>query len=207
MSAGVLVPDWPAPRNVHAYTTLRDAELSPSHAAPRWLKQVHGTRVVRDPVAVEEADASVTSQANVVLAIRTADCLPVLFASQDGQEIGAAHAGWRGLAAGMLEATLDAMHAPASTLVAWLGPAAGSANYEVGEEVRAAFAGHERRFAPTRPGHWLVDLYGIARDKLAARGLARVSGGQFCTIGDASKFYSHRRDGSTGRHATVIWRE
>lgn len=205
--SGLLHPDWPAPPGVHAYTTLRGAEPMGLPAEPRWLKQVHGTRVVRSPVAVEEADAAVTSEPNVVLAIRTADCLPVLFCSDDGGEIGAAHAGWRGLAAGMLEATLDAMHTPAARSIAWLGPAAGPANYEVGDEVRAAFAGHERHFVATRPGHWKVDLYGIARDKLAARGLVRVSGGQHCTIADPSRFHSYRRDGSTGRHVTVVWRD
>jgi YfiH family protein len=187
---------------------------------PHWLRQVHGTEVLRfDPDGVAQgaeliADACVTSTPGVVLAILTADCLPVVFAAEDGGEIGAAHAGWRGLASGVLENTVAAMHTPAAKLVAWLGPAAGPQAYEIGEEVFDAFVSQDARaasaFAATRPGHWRVDLYELARRRLAALGISRVHGGGLCTISDPQRFYSHRRStseagGRTGRMATVVW--
>lgn len=190
-------------------------------AAPHWLRQVHGTGVLRFDapaaagVAIDgepEADAAVTSVPGVVLAILTADCLPVVFAADDGSEVGAAHAGWRGLASGALEATVAAMRTPPSRLLAWLGPAAGPAAYEVGSEVREAFTapdpGAAEAFAATRPGHWRVDLFALARRRLQAAGLAAeaIHGGGLCTIGDASRFYSHRRDSRTGRMATLVYR-
>ena len=181
-------------------------------SAPRWLRQVHGVDVAREPGFNEpEADASVTSTLGTVLAILTADCLPVVFAAKDGSEVGAAHAGWRGLADGMLEATVAAMQAPADRLVAWLGPAAGRQAYEVGIDVFEAFvsrdAGAATAFAPTRPGHWKVDLYALARRRLAAVGVTDVHGGDLCTISDPSRFFSHRRDGRSGRIATLAWIE
>ncbi|MEO8365373.1 MAG: peptidoglycan editing factor PgeF [Pseudoxanthomonas sp.] len=191
---------------------------------PNWLQQVHGTEVVRISAPVSKAaragdgepvaDASVTSTAGVVLAILTADCLPVVLAAEDGGEIAAAHAGWRGLASGVLENTVAAMHAPAGKLVAWLGPAAGPQAYEIGEEVFEAFVAQDARaasaFIATRPGHWRVDLYGLARQRLAGLGITRVHGGDLCTISDAQHFYSHRRStsegsGRTGRMATLVW--
>jgi len=189
-------------------------------STPHWLRQVHGTEVLRfDSGGVAQgmepsADASVTSIPGVVLAILTADCLPVVFASEDGSEIGAAHAGWRGLAAGVLENTVAAMHAPAGKLVAWLGPAAGPQAYEIGAEVLDAFVSQDAdaasAFAATRPGHWRVDLYELARQRLAKLGITRVHGGDLCTISDPRRFYSHRRStsagsGRTGRMATVAW--
>lgn len=189
-------------------------------SAPHWLRQVHGTGVLRfdaAPVAqgveVEPtADAAVTSAPGVVLAILTADCLPVVFAARDGGEVGAAHAGWRGLADGMLEATVAAMQTPPGELLAWLGPAAGPAHYEVGEDVHSAFvdsdAGAAAAFVATRPGHWKVDLYALARRRLLAAGLepGAISGGQYCSIADPQRFFSHRRDRRTGRMATLVWR-
>ena len=181
---------------------------------PRWLRQVHGSHVQRltaddAPSTEPEADAAVTADPGVVLAILTADCLPVLFASIDGDEVGAAHAGWRGLAAGVLERTVAAMRTPPSRLLAWLGPAAGPQAYEVGEEVRAAFVGADAAtaatFVATRPGHWLCDLYALARLRLARAGVTRVHGGGMCTISDPQRFYSYRRDGATGRMASVVW--
>lgn len=181
---------------------------------PRWLRQVHGTTVLRDPGCNEpEADAAVTALPGCVLAILTADCLPVVLVSDGQDEIGAAHAGWRGLAAGVLEATVAAMQTPAGRLRAWLGPAAGPDRYEVGEEVRDAFvdgdAGAGGAFVSTRPGHWHVDLYALARRRLQAAGLApaAITGGGLCTISDVAAFYSHRRDGRTGRMATLAWLE
>lgn len=177
---------------------------------PRWLQQVHGVEVATEPGIDEpEADASVTRTPGRVLAILTADCLPVVFAARDGCEIAAAHAGWRGLAAGVLEATMAAMHTPAHDLVAWLGPAAGPVAYEIGEEVFAAFLSGDPRaeaaFAPTRPGHWTVDLYALARQRLGDAGVSGVHGGGLCTISDPQRFFSHRRDGRGGRIATLAW--
>ena len=155
------------------------------------------------------ADASVTSEPGVVLAILTADCLPVVFANEDGTEIGAAHAGWRGLVAGVLENTVIAMQSPPEKLVAWLGPAAGPQAYEVGAEVFDAFVSQDENaasaFVATRPGHGRVDLYALARRRLAKLGIARVHGGDLCTISDPQRFFSHRRDARTGRMATVVW--
>jgi hypothetical protein len=146
-----------------------------------------------------------------VLAILTADCLPVVFATEDGTTIAAAHAGWRGLAAGVLEATIDAMRVDPTRVVAWLGPAAGLDAYEVGDEVRAAFVdrdpGATAAFIATRPGHWHCDLYTLARRRLAARHLTRVTGGTHCTITDRGRFFSHRREQRTGRMVTLAWIE
>jgi YfiH family protein len=184
-------------------------------AAPRWLRQVHGTTVLDAdaPGAADdepEADAAVTRRAGVVLAVLHADCLPVLLCSDDGAVLGAAHAGWRGLAAGVVEATVAAMAAPGERLLAWLGPAAGPERYEVGDEVRAAFvdadAGASTAFVATRPGHWRVDLYALARRRLTALGVTRVGGGGRCTLGEPASFFSHRRDARTGRMASLLWR-
>jgi len=158
-----------------------------------------------------QADAAITRTPGVVLAILTADCLPVVFATDDGSVIAAAHAGWRGLAAGVLEATIDAMRADPARIIAWLGPAAGPAAYEVGEDVRSAFVDHDppaaAAFTPTRPGHWHCNLYALARRRLTARNLTRVTGGTHCTITDRERYYSHRRDQRTGRMVTVVWRD
>lgn len=181
---------------------------------PHWLCQVHGVEVVRvthstpaSPPPV--ADAAVTAAAGAVLAILSADCLPVLFAAGDGAEVGAAHAGWRGLAGGVLERTIAAMQTPPEMLLAWLGPAAGPRRYEVGQEVFDAFTGSDpsarAAFVPTRRGHWRADLYALARARLAAAGVRRVYGGGLCTIGDAGRFFSHRRDRRSGRMASLVW--
>ena len=179
---------------------------------PRWLRQVHGIAVAMEPSSDEPvADASVTATTGTVLAILTADCLPVVFAARDGSGIAAAHAGWRGLADGVLEATVAAMRTPANDIVAWLGPAAGPQAYEIGEEVFEAFmsrdAGAAAAFVPTRPGHWKVDLYALARQRLAAVGVTDVHGGGLCTISDPARFFSHRRDREGGRIATIAWIE
>jgi YfiH family protein len=178
-------------------------------AEPLWLRQVHGTDVAEGPAGADEpvADAAVARGPGQVLAILTADCLPVLFASADGQTIGAAHAGWRGLAAGVLENTVKAMGAEG--IRAWMGPAIGGGSYEVGEEVREAFVsqdpGAAEAFRPTRPGHWLCDLYALARRRLAAAGVTEVSGGGFDTLTD-DRLYSYRRDGAqSGRFASLVW--
>lgn len=180
-------------------------------APPRWLRQVHGRAVAIEPGDDEpEADAAITRTPGRVLAILTADCLPVVLAARDGTEVGVAHAGWRGLAAGVLEATLAAMTTSPVDVVAWLGPAAGADAYEVGREVFDAFVGSDPRagsaFVDTRPGHWRVDLFALARQRLLVAGVSRVRGGGLCTISDRDRFYSHRRDAITGRMATIAWR-
>ena len=184
-------------------------------SAPRWLRQVHGKQVDVEPGFDEpEADAAVTATPGSVLAILTADCLPVVLAARDGNEIAAAHAGWRGLAAGVLEATVAAMRTPAPDLIAWLGPCAGPRAYEVGQEVFDAFAGRDpaaaEAFTATRPGHWRIDLYALARQRLARGGVTAVRGGGLCTISEPARFFSHRRststgNGRTGRMATLAW--
>ncbi len=206
-------------------------------AEPHWLHQVHGVDVVRiyphpnpdsrphpnsNPPPLGEggthdvragegeplADASITETPNTVLAVLTADCLPVLFCNRDGTEIAAAHAGWRGLANGMLEATIANMHTKPEQIMAWLGPAAGALRYEIGEDVRQAFllasAEAESAFTPTRPGHYLIDMFAIARQRLQAVGVTQIYGGEHCSISDM-RFYSHRREQCTGRMASVIW--
>lgn len=183
-------------------------------SSPLWLRQVHGIEVFdadREAASGEpEADAAVTHRAGVVLAVLTADCLPVVFCADDGSAVGVAHAGWRGLAAGVLEATVARLRVPPQKLVAWIGPAIGAASYEVGAEVRAAFvdadASAASAFAPTRPGHWLCDLPALARRRLAHAGVARVHGGDFDTFTD-TRFYSFRRESETGRFATLVWIE
>jgi len=160
-----------------------------------------------------EADAAVTSTPGTVLAILTADCLPVLLCADDGSEIAAAHAGWRGLAAGVLEATVAAMQTPADRVSAWFGPAAGPQHYEIGVEVYDAFVSQDwkagRAFTSTRPQHWRVDLYELARQRLAGAGVdpSRIHGSGLCTIAEPQRFYSHRRDQRTGRQASLVWIE
>lgn len=201
---------------------LRNALDLPS--APHWLQQVHGHEVRRftepgdDPIAVESSagmrepigDAAVTDRAGVVLAVLSADCLPVLFCNDDGSVVAAAHAGWRGLAAGVLERSVQAMAIPPGQVLAWLGPAIAAQRYEVGSEVHAAFvdsdAGTAHCFAPTRPGHWQCDLYGLARRRLCSLGVERIHGGGHCTWSEGERFYSYRRDGAaSGRQACLIW--
>lgn len=180
-------------------------------AAPAWLQQVHGTQVVdaagvTTPVA---ADAAYAREPNVVCAVLTADCLPVLLCDRAGRAVAAAHAGWRGLAAGVIERTVAALPAPGGELLAWLGPAIGAAAYVVGEEVRATFVGHDPEaaaaFRPAAGGGWHADLYRLARQRLQSHGVTAVHGGEFCTYQDAARFYSYRREGVTGRMAALIW--
>jgi hypothetical protein len=185
---------------------------------PVWLNQVHRADVVTLTGAATDseprriADAAITRVPGVVCAVLTADCLPVLFCNRAGTHVAAAHAGWRGLSAGVLEATVAALAdagAPAGTLLAWLGPAIGPASYEVGADVRDAFLRADpsagAAFQDSRPGHWLLDLYAAARARLARAGVTAVTGGEYCTRVDADRFYSYRRDGVTGRQATLIW--
>jgi purine-nucleoside/S-methyl-5'-thioadenosine phosphorylase / adenosine deaminase len=211
----VITPDWAAPPRVHALVTTRefgDLKLEEVKrklralvpAEPSWLNQVHGRSVVNlDADRGREGDAAVTRKTASVCAVYTADCLPVLFADDAGTTVAAAHAGWRGLSGGVLEATIEAMDVPRHRLLAWLGPAIGPRVYEVGEDVRAAFRGYESAFTPARPGHWLLDLYAVARAKLS--GLKEVSGGGFCTYTEAGRFFSYRRERGNQRLGAFIW--
>jgi YfiH family protein len=180
---------------------------------PRWLEQVHGTRVVECNRHMAEsppqADAAITRESGVVLAVMTADCPPVLLAARDGSAAGVAHAGWRGLAAGVIEATLAALRVEPSNLIAWLGPAISRAHYEVDRTVYAVFAGSpgaEEAFVPSaRAGHWRLSLAGLARARLAAAGVRDISGGTWDTFAEPGRFFSYRRDGETGRMASLVW--
>jgi polyphenol oxidase len=198
---------------------LRQALHLPSE--PLWLRQVHGT-VVCDADALNAgadrnsivADASCTRRNDQVLAVLTADCLPILLCADDGSEVAAVHAGWRGLAAGVIEATIARMHLPAQRVLAWLGPAIGPLAFEVGADVRDAFvvehAAAESAFRnlPVVSGEpkWLCDLYALAQLRLRALGVTRISGGVYCTVSDPVRFYSHRRDRVSGRMASLIWK-
>ena len=202
---------------------LREAAGLP--AEPVWLAQVHGTHVMEldSPApaglagpATGPADAAVTRQPGRICAILTADCLPVLLANDAGDRVGAAHAGWRGLAAGVIEAAVTALGAPPRQLLAWLGPAIGPRHFEVGAEVREEFlrcagasdiAADDAAFVPNARGRYLADLYALARRRLLRLGVERIYGGGECTYTDDAKYYSHRRDGRTGRQATLIWLE
>jgi YfiH family protein len=179
-------------------------------AEPAWLGQVHGTAVSVDPAPGIEADACYTTRAGAVCAVLVADCLPVLIAAADGSEVAAAHAGWRGLAAGVLENTIAGFRSDRETLLAWLGPAISQAAFEVGDDVRDAFLAQDARaagcFLANERGRWQADLYGLARQRLRAAGVTRVVGGDFCTFADAERFFSYRRDGQCGRMAAFICR-
>jgi YfiH family protein len=234
-----LLPDWPAPARVLACVTTRLGGVSQSpfdsfnlgdhveddpHSvfdnrqrlqaaigcAPAWLRQVHGVQVVAaDAEQILEADASYAAVGGVVCAVLTADCLPVLFCDRAGTRVAAAHAGWRGLAGSVLEATVQAMALPAEQLLAWLGPAIGPAAFEVGAEVREAFVSTHPEaadaFVPSlNDGRFMADIYALARIRLAACGVTAVYGGGFCTVTDP-RFYSYRRAARTGRFASLVW--
>lgn len=239
MSADWLTPDWPAPAQVKACVTTRaggvslepfdrfnlgahvgdepDAVAQNRHSLieklncqPAWLQQVHGVAVAAaDPSVVAEADASWTATPGIACTVMTADCLPALFCDRAGSRVAAAHAGWRGLVNGVLEATLDSLAIPAEDVLVWLGPAIGPQAFEVGPEVREAFldvqAEADQAFVPSaNPGKYLADIYQLARLRLAARGVKAVYGGGFCTVTDP-RFFSYRRSARTGRFASLVW--
>lgn len=182
-------------------------------AAPRWLNQVHGSTVLElglDAISPPpEADAALAREPGQVCAVMTADCLPVLLCDQAGTVVAAAHAGWRGLHGGVLERTVAAMARPGGQLLAYLGPAIGPESFEVGDEVRDLFvadsAEAQAAFKPLRPGKWLANIYLLAHQRLARLGIHAVYGGGFCTVREAGRFFSYRRDGATGRMASLIW--
>ena len=236
-----LIPDWPLPAGVKACVTTRaggvslapfnslnlgdHVEDSPAAVAenrrrlterfairPAWLQQVHGIAVAHaDPDLVATADASWSATPGVACTVMTADCLPALFCDRAGTRVAAAHAGWRGLAAGVLEATLGSLAVPPCEVLVWLGPAIGPQAFEVGPEVREAFVQHlaqtAQAFVPSRnAGRFMADIYMLARLRLAACGVTAVYGGGFCTVTDP-RFYSYRRSPRTGRFASLIWLE
>lgn len=228
MALETIVPDWPAPACVRALVTTRalgdmgrggdgrDRLRRELPAEPVWLRQVHGTAVLdadktQRGAEPPQADASVARTSATICAVTLADCMPVLLADDSGVVVAAAHAGWRGLAAGVIEATLDAMGVAPRRVIAWLGPAIGPRSYEVGDEVRSEFIRQDPRaqsaFAPARPGHWLLDLYAVARQRFAACGVARVTGGGFCTYTESERFFSWRRERSAARMAALVWIE
>jgi YfiH family protein len=234
-------PEWAAPASVHAFFTTRIGGHSlPPYAGlnlgdhvgddpdtvarnraslaetlpgtPCWLKQVHGTRVVAaSSPAGEEADASVSREAGEVCVVMVADCLPVLFCDRSGTVVAAAHAGWRGLAAGVLDRTLEAMACPPEDVLAWMGPAIGPEAFEVGPELREAFLDQsplaEQAFRRGRDDRWLADIFALARLRLEGLGLApgAITGGGISTVAEPSRFYSYRRERVTGRMAALIW--
>ncbi len=235
-----IIPDWPAPEHVRAYSTTRQGGVSQGawsslnlamHVAddpinvaenrrrlsevlaipnePYWLEQVHGTEVVRPELKTAHcADAAFTQQLNTPCVVMTADCLPVLFCDEQGTAVAAAHAGWRGLAAGVLEQTLKCFDEP-SKVMAWMGPAIGPEHFEVGDEVRETFvqqhAAAENAFVISRSGHWMADIFLLARQRLLSAGVPHIFGGGICTYADADHFYSFRRESVTGRMASLIW--
>jgi YfiH family protein len=231
-----IVPEWPAPSNVRALSTTRHygprreidfSSRNPDVAQarselrrfvprePAWLSQVHGAAIVSAdamPAAAPQADGAVARGAGNVCAVLTGDCLPVLYSSRDGSVVAAAHAGWRGLAAGVLEAAVDAMRVDPETVLAWLGPAIGPEAFEVGADVYTTFNAHDRTtevcFKPARAGKWHADLYALARHRLARAGVHAVYGGGRCTFTERDAFYSYRRaDADAARRmASVIWR-
>ena len=234
-----LTPDWPAPASVRACVTTREGGVSeapfdslnlgdhvddrPEAVAenrrrltdhfsikPAWLQQVHGIAVAQaDPGIVATADASWTATPGIACAAMTADCLPALFCNRAGTRVAAAHAGWRGLAAGVLEATLDTLDVPAEDVLVWLGPAIGPKAFEVGPEVREVFINQlpeaAEAFVPSdNAGKFMADIYLLARLRLAERGVTAVYGGGFCTVTDP-RFFSYRRAARTGRFASLVW--
>ncbi|AIB40220.1 peptidoglycan editing factor PgeF [Pseudomonas sp. FP1911] len=236
-----LIPDWPAPARVKACVTTRagGVSLAPFDSLnlgdhvedsleavlenrrrlseafdiqPAWLRQVHGTRVVEaDPGRTVEADGSWTSTAGIACTAMTADCLPALFCDRAGTRVAAAHAGWRGLAAGVLEAAFESLDSAPEDVLVWLGPAIGPQAFEVGPEVREVFMQQlpatAEAFVPSHnPGKYMADIYQLARLRLAARGVSAVYGGGLCTVTDP-RFFSYRRSPHTGRFASLIWLE
>jgi polyphenol oxidase len=231
-----IVPEWPAPSNVHALSTTRhrgprrEIDFSPRNPdvaqarsdlrrfvprEPVWLAQVHGTAIASAdalPVAAPQADGAVARNAGNVCAILTGDCMPVLCTSRDGSVVAAAHAGWRGLAAGVLEAAVAAMRVDPAEVLAWLGPAIGPEAFEVGVDVHEIFTtldpATDACFKPVRSGKWHADLYALARVRLARIGVHAVYGGGRCTFTEQDAFHSYRRGGvdAARRMATVIWR-
>lgn len=235
-------PDWPAPSNIKAYSTLRHSGISqPPYdllnlgihvgdeianvaknrlllkqllqlpSEPIWIQQQHSNIAVlaTDENRNKTADASFTKESNTICVVLTADCLPILLCNREGTMVSAIHAGWRGLSNGIILQTLSAINMPDADILAWLGPAISPICFEVGEEVRNLFIDIDpetkNAFTPTKRGRWLGDLYAIARLQLKKQGITSIYGGEHCTYSDTKRFFSYRRDGITGRMASLIW--
>ena len=213
MASRWISADWPAPPGIVAGTTLRDSDFE-LPAEPRFLNQVHGAAVVRwegiNAGESPDADAIVSAEPQSLCVVRTADCLPVLLSSRDGAEVAAIHAGWRGLVAGVIEAAVEALQTRPADVMAWFGPAISQRAFEVGDEVREAFcavsADAATAFEQNDRGRWQADLYLLGRQRLAAAGVEAVFGGGLCTHSDPENFYSYRRDGSTGRMLSFVYK-
>lgn len=207
-----IAADWPAPENIVAGTTLRNKDLSslPLPGEYCWLSQVHGTNVVSAGHfdTPPEADGATGRGAGYVCAVRTADCLPVLMCSTDGSVFAAAHAGWRGLAAGVIENTLTQLKTAPADLLVWLGPAISQVSFEVGDEVREAFLLSDPHagdcFKANSRQRWQADLYGLAKRRLNAAGVKNIFGGDFCTYLDEERFFSYRRNPDCGRLVSFV---
>jgi len=215
VSSRVLAADWPAPPNIKAGTTLRDGGESDLPGTPIWIRQVHGNRAVELGSAdfapgVPEADAIIGRRPGDLCVVQTADCLPVLLCSADGQEVAAVHAGWRGLAAGVIEAAVSRFVCAPAGILAWIGPAISQSAFEVGDEVRQQFgslgAGPSALFVANQRGRWQANLAGLAEARMRAIGMRSIYSANVCTYGDAARCYSYRRDGQTGRHLSFIYR-
>lgn len=204
------VGDNPISVQKNRQALVRSAQLP---AEPLWLKQTHSTRVIDASQwqADVEADAIICDVPNLVCVVMTADCLPVLITDKSGSQIAAVHAGWRGLLHGIIENTLAKFNAPASELIVWLGAAIGPEAFEVGPEVKEAFVAidslAESAFVPSHSDRFLADIYQLARQRLSAQGVSAIYGGDYCTYTEKERFFSYRRDGITGRMATLIWIE
>ena len=218
MLDGFIVPQWQGPARIRALFTTRAIDVPGERlraalpSDPAWLTQVHGIACVDVDApsdAPPTADAAFTRKANVAIAVRTADCLPVLFGDREGSVVGVAHAGWRGLAAGVLESTIASLRVAPDDLAAWIGPAIGPSRFEVGADVYDAYCAGDAscatHFKPLREGKWMADLPGLARQRLARAGVPRVDGGAWCTHTDEARFHSYRREKGTGRMALVAW--
>src|SRR5262245_11876341 len=208
LNLGLRTADDPA-----AVAANRAALRSLLPGEPVWLRQVHGNRVIDAdlPPVAREADAAGARNAGTICAVLVADCVPVLLADRAGSTVAVAHAGWRGLASGVIENTLSAMRCPPEDLLAFLGPGIGPRAFEVGSDVRDAFLASDpdagNAFVPHAPGKWLADLFSLARRRLARSGVPGVFGGGLCTYSDPARFFSHRRNPATGRMAALIWKE
>lgn len=221
MQEKFLTPNWPAPRNIRALTTLRAIELKDLNlpTEPVWIKQVHGNVVVRvdqtlATPTVPEADAAVTFTPHTICMVRTADCLPVFICDQQGTQVAVVHCGWRSLANNILQHTVKQFTAPLDECLVWLGPAIGPEAFEVGEDVLNAFKGYGWQadhitagFKPYTPGKWLGNLYALARNTLQQLGVQadKIYGGEWCTYSDPQRFYSYRRSKDAGRMFNLIW--
>jgi YfiH family protein len=214
MSEPVLRANWPAPQNIVAGTVTRCGSDDDLPATAHYLVQVHGTRAVVLGSAdfadgSPQADAVIGNQPGDLCVVKTADCLPLLLCSHDGQEIAAVHAGWRGLAAGVIEQTLADMRTPPDKLMAWFGPAISQPAFEVGGEVRESFGAlglSDELFQQNERGRWQADLFGLARARLQKSGVSGLYGGGVCTYSNPEQFFSYRRDGETGRLLNFVYR-